>query len=140
MKSKTMTNPLTAATFAARGPSVWTRKDPNKSAYQQAAELAWEDGSQPQHKGVEVAGKGLGKRKEYDVAAMVHMRRQGYTWRQIANKLSVSLGTVIDRVKKAAPELAQPLQRGPKAASQMVIRNQSDADKTGRIAGTGVSA
>ena len=135
-----MTNPLTEATWAARGPSFMTRDDPTKSRYQQAAELAYMDGSQPAHRGVEVAGTGLGKRKEYDVAAMVHMRRQGYTWRQIANKLSVSLGTVIDRVKKAAPELAQPLQRGVKPASQIVLRNQSDADKTGRIAGTGVQA
>ncbi len=131
---------ITDAVWAARGPSIFLREDCTKSRQQQSNEIAWMNGSQPAHKGVEVAGKGLGKRRDYDVNAMVHMRRQGYTWRQIANKLSVSLGTVIDRVKKAAPELAQPLQRGPKAASQMVIRNQSDADKTGRIAGTGVSA
>ena len=131
---------ITDAVWAARGPSIFLREDCTKSRQQQSNEIAWMNGSQPAHKGVEVAGKGLGKRKEYDVAAMVHMRRQGYTWRQIANKLSVSLGTVIDRVKKAAPELAQPLQRGVKPASQMVIRNQGDADKTGRIQGTGVSA
>jgi DNA-binding NarL/FixJ family response regulator len=131
---------ITEAVWAARGPSIFLREDCTKSRQQQSNEIAWMNGSQPAHKGVEVAGKGLGKRRDYDVNAMVHMRRQGYTWRQIANKLSVSLGTVIDRVKKAAPELAQPLQRGPKAASQMVIRNQGDADKTGRIQGTGVSA
>ena len=131
---------ITDAVWAARGPSMWTKPDPTKSRQQQANELAWDSGRQPVHKGVEVAGKGLrGKRKEVDVPAMVHMRRQGYTWRQIAMKLSVSLGTVIDRVKEAAPELAQPLQRGVKPASQMVIRGQADADKTGRIQGTGVS-
>ena len=133
-------NPITESVWAARGPSIFLREDCTKSRQQQSNEIAWMNGSQPAHKGVEVAGKGLGKRRDYDVNAMVHMRRQGYTWRQIANKLSVSLGTVIDRVKKAAPELAQPLQRGPKAASQIVLRNQSDADKTGRIQGTGVSA
>lgn len=133
-------NPITESVWAARGPSIFLREDCTKSRQQQSNEIAWMNGSQPAHKGVEVAGKGLGKRRDYDVNAMVHMRRQGYTWRQIAMKLSVSLGTVIDRVKKAAPELAQPLQRGVKPASQMVIRNQSDADKTGRIAGTGVSA
>lgn len=131
---------ITDAVWAARGPSIFLREDCTKSRQQQSNEIAWMNGSQPAHKGVEVAGKGLGKRRDYDVNAMVHMRRQGYTWRQIANKLSVSLGTVIDRVKKAAPELAQPLQRGPKAASQMVIRGQADADKTGRIQGTGVRA
>jgi hypothetical protein len=133
-------NPITESVWAARGPSIFLREDCTKSRQQQSNEIAWMNGSQPAHKGVEVAGKGLGKRRDYDVNAMVHMRRQGYTWRQIANKLSVSLGTVIDRVKKAAPELAQPLQRGVKPASQMVIRNQGDADKTGRIQGTGVSA
>jgi len=131
---------ITDAVWAARGPSIFLREDCTKSRQQQSNEIAWMNGSQPAHKGVEVAGKGLGKRRDYDVNAMVHMRRQGYTWRQIANKLSVSLGTVIDRVKKAAPELAQPLQRGPKAASQMVIRGQAEADKTGRIQSTGVRA
>lgn len=93
---------ITEAVWAARGPSIFLREDCTKSRQQQSNEIAWMNGSQPAHKGVEVAGKGLGKRRDYDVNAMVHMRRQGYTWRQISMKLSVSLGTVIDRVKKAA--------------------------------------
>lgn len=116
-------------------PSIFLREDPSKSRQQQSNEIAWMNGSQPAHKGVEVAGKGLGKRREYDVAAMVHMRKEGYTWRQIADKLSVSLGTVIDRVRRAAPELAAPIKRGAKPASQMVIRNQVDADRTSAIRG-----
>lgn len=131
---------ITEAVWAARGPSLWTRDDPAKSRQQQANERAWESGSQPAHKGKEIKGRGLANRREYDVDAMVYMRRQGYTWRQIALKLSVSMGTVIDRVKKAAPELAKPLKATPKPGSQIVIRNQSDADKTGRIKGTGVTA
>ena len=41
----TDTKAITASVWAARGPSLWTRKDPNKSTHQQAAERAWEDGS-----------------------------------------------------------------------------------------------
>lgn len=136
-----MTNPLTEATWAARGPSFMTRDDPTKSRYQQAAELAYMDGSQPAHRGVEVAGKGLGRRKEYDAAGMLELHLEGCTWREVGRAFGVCAGTARDVVMEEFPHRVK--RRGDykvKPGSQIVLRNQSDADKTGRIQGTGVRA
>lgn len=132
---------ITEAVWAARGPSIFLREDCTKSRQQQSNEIAWMNGSQPAHKGVEVAGKGLGKRRDYDVNAMVHMRRQGYEWREIASRYDVSVNTCRNRVQSIAPDLL-PMRRSrePGPRNQIVLRTKADAVKTGRIKGTGVAS
>jgi ABC-type uncharacterized transport system involved in gliding motility auxiliary subunit len=140
MKSKTMTHPLTAATFAARGPSLWTRKDPEKSIYQQAAELAWEDGSQPAHRGPEMPGKGLSNRREYDTQAMLEMHLSGSTWREIGRRFDCCGNTAQKATEAAFPHRVKRRRQEPKPASHIVLRTRADAEKTARIQGTGVTA
>ena len=136
----TDTKAITASVWAARGPSLWTRKDPNKSTHQQAAERAWEDGSQPTHRGPEIPGKGLSNRREYDTESMLQMHLAGSTWRAIGNAHGCCGNTAQAAVMADFPHRVRRRRPEPKPASQIVLRNQSDADKTGRIQGTGVSA
>jgi len=124
---------ITDAVWAARGPSLWTRKpgddEPRKV--------------QPDDEDQKTKKPRTQKRMTVDAEGMAALRRQGYEWRAIAMKFDVSLNTCRNRVAEIAPDLFNAGMRGvasPKPASQMVIRNQGDADKTGRIQGTGVSA
>lgn len=71
-----------------------------------------------------------------DVDDMVKMRREGRSWLDIALKHDCSKGTVVDRVTRAAPELAKKVaKRQPKPASQIVILSRREYDRTRSIGG-----
>lgn len=120
---------------------LYDPRRPNQEPIPAGCRTGLHGGSQPAHRGVEVAGKGLGRRKEYDAAGMLKLHLEGCTWREVGRAFGVCAGTARDVVMEEFPHRVK--RRGEfkvKPASQIVLRNQSDADKTGRIQGTGVQA
>lgn len=127
-----MTNPLTEAVWAARGPSILTRKpgddrtprvDPDEEPKQTRAMVP-----------------GSTHKLLVDVEGIVQMRRQGYEWKAISKAFDCAVSTCRSRVREVEPALLATKRRGsasPKPGSQIVIRNQADADKTAHIKGTG---
>lgn len=127
-----MTHPLTAATWAARGPSILTRK-PGDEQPQRV-----DPDEEPKQTRAMVPGST--HKLLVDVEGIVAMRRQGYEWKAISKAFDCAISTCRARVREVAPDLLTTKRRGsasPKPGSQIVIRNQADADKTARIKGTG---
>ncbi len=93
---------ITDAVWAARGPSLWTRKPGDDEPAK--AQLDEED-QKPKTPRV-------CKRMTLDAEGMAALRRQGYEWRAIAMKFDVSLNTCRSRVAEIAPELMRAGIRG----------------------------
>ena len=124
-------NPITESVWAARGPSLWFRKEGELPRVVVDVESKRErkvlDG--PAHK------------LDLDVELIISLRRQGMEWRDIGKQVGCSMNTCRARVQLVAPELMRlNVKRTRSPRSGIVIRTQADADKTGRIQGTGVSA
>lgn len=87
-------NPITESVWAARGPSIWTRKDDEPAAVEPVEE-------KPKRPVV----PGPTHKLIVDVDGIVAMRREGYTWPSIAQKFGCSKNTCRERVQAVAPEL-----------------------------------
>lgn len=125
-------NPLTEAVWAARGPSLWTRKpgadEPPRVDPDQKPKETRPTTPDSTHTLL------------LDVEGIVQMRRERYEWKVIAKRFNCSVTTCRDRVRKTHPELLAVMVRGsasPKPGSQIVLRSKADADKTARIKGKG---
>ena len=121
---------ITDAVWAARGPSIWTRKEGEQPAPQPRPE-AVED--KPKAKpGV--------KRREYDTEAMLQMHLAGATWREIGRAHNCCGNTAQKATMADFAHRVKRVRRDPQPASRLVLRTKADAVKTARIQGTGVSA
>ncbi len=97
-------NSATAAVWAARGPSLWTRRD------NEPPEV---DHGEPIPKRPTVPGST--HKLIVDLDGIVAMRREGYEWAAIAEKFGVSSRTCQSRAAVVAPELIGKGIRGKKA-------------------------
>jgi len=125
------TNPITESVWAARCPSLWTRKEGELPRvvvdFEPKRERKVFDG--PAHK------------LDLDVELIITLRRQGMEWREIGKQVGCSMNTARARVKLVAPELMRlNVKRTRSPRSEIVIRTKADAIKTARIQGTGVAA
>lgn len=127
-----MTHPLTAATWAARGPSILTRKRGDDALPRVNPDET------PKQTRPMVPGST--HKLLVDAEGIVAMRRQGYEWKAISKAFDCAVSTCRSRVREVEPALLTTKRRGsasPKPGSQIVIRDQADADKTARIKGNG---
>lgn len=93
---------ITEAVWAARGPSLWTRK-PGDDAPPRV-------GPDEPPKQTRAMVPGSTHKLLVDVEGIVAMRREGYEWREIASRFDVSVNTCRDRVQRIAPDLL-PMRR-----------------------------
>lgn len=95
---------ITEAVWAARGPSLWTRK-PGDDAPPRV-------GPDEPPKQTRPMVPGSTHKLLVDVEGIVAMRRQGYEWKAISKAFDCAISTCRTRVREVAPDLLTTKRRG----------------------------